>query len=122
MKEKEYWQDFQKLVRGRPNYRVWLHCEDPEEKNLRSEISRLLNRLNSCASQVNQLPMPTEMTDAHFTRASLHIDQHVAFYNFMETLFENFLHNKEDKNMDLLFSFLDLYARLLEREIAWAQQ
>ena len=118
MEQKEYWKDFQALVSGRPDYQAWLHCKDLEEKVLRSEILRLLTNLDNRASRVKKVPIPTEMTDVYLTRASLQIDQYLTFYDFVETLFENFLRNKEDENMKLLFSFWDLYTRLLEREIA----
>lgn len=121
MEQKECWKDFRKLVKNRPEYRQWLHCKDPEEKALRLELLRLLVRFDSRADEAKKLPMPTEMTDVYLTRASLHVDQNMAFYHFVETLFENFIRNKEDGNMNVLFSFLDMYIMLLEREIEWAQ-
>lgn len=122
MEEKYYYKNFQKLVSSRPDYRTWLHCKDPKEKALRSEMLRLLTTLEFRGSQVKKTPMPTEMTEVYLTRSSLHIDQTMAFHDFVETLFENFLRDKDDQNMDLLFSFLDMYTRLLTCEIAWSQK
>lgn len=67
MEQKEYWKDFRKLVKNRPEYRQWLHCKDPEEKALRSELLRLLVRFDSRADEAKKLPMPTEMTDVYLT-------------------------------------------------------
>ena len=122
MEQKEYWRDFQRLVSNQPDYRPWLHCKDPEEKALRSELLRLLARFDSRADEAKKLPMPTEMTDVYLTRASLHVDQNMAFYHFVEALFENFIRNKENENINVLFSFLDMYIMLLEREIEWAKK
>ena len=51
MEEKYYYKNYQKLVSSRPDYRTWLHCKDPEEKVLRSEILRLLTNLDNRASR-----------------------------------------------------------------------
>lgn len=42
---------FSKAGNGRPDYQAWLHCKDPEEKVLRSEILRLLTNLDNRASR-----------------------------------------------------------------------
>lgn len=118
----EYWQNFQVLISGRPDYRTWLHCKDPKEKALRLELLRLQDRFNRRVDQAKRILMPATMTDVYLIRAALHIDQYMAFNNFLETLFENFLRNKDDENMSLLFSFLDMYAKLLETEIEWSQK
>ena len=121
MEQEEYWKDFIALISSRPGYKGYRHCEDPEEAALRSELLGLLLRFNLRYEEAKKLPMPAEMTEVHLTRASLHIDQRIAFYDFLETLFENFLQDKEHENMRLLFSFLDFYTRLLECELQYAQ-
>lgn len=108
---------FQSLVDARPDYRAWLHCADPEEKALRQELLERLTRLSSCAAAVRRTPMPAALNDAYLSRASLHIDQDTAFHAFAETLFEYCLRQDSRETLELLFSFLETYASLLEAEL-----
>lgn len=121
MERKKVWKDFQTLVDARPDYRVWLYCEDPEEKVLRQELLERMSQLSQYATAVWRTPMPTEINDVLLFRSSLHIDQSIAFQNFVETLFENCLRQGSDENLNLLFSFLETYTALLEKELNWCK-
>lgn len=122
MDDKKDWKDFQTLVDGLPDYRRWLHCEDPEEKALWQELLNREIQLSGYASAVRRAPMPAEPNDLLFTRASLHISQRTVFNYFLELLFENSLRKKDDENLNLLFAFLKAYTDLLAAEARWCQE
>ena len=122
MERKKDWKDFGTLVRGRPDYRRWLRCEDQEEKALWKELLHLESLISRYATQVWQTPMPAETDDARLTRSSLRINRRAAVNNFLELLFETCLRNKDDETLNLLFSFLDTYSDLLEKEANWCQK
>lgn len=67
------------------------------------------------------MPMPAKTDDIRLSRSSLHIDRRAAISGFLELLFENCLRSKDDENLNLLFSFLETYSDLLEREAKWCQ-
>lgn len=121
MERKKDWKDFQSLMDARPDYRRWLYCEDQEEKALWEELLHLESLISRRVSQLRQTPMPAETDDIHLSRSSLHIDQRAAISGFLELLFENCLRSKDDENLNLLFSFLETYSDLLERETKWCQ-
>lgn len=95
--------------------------QDQEEKVLWMELLDWEKQINHYTSQLRRVPMPTEPDDVLFTRSSLHIDQQTAISSFLELLFENCLHNKDNENLNLLFSFLEAYSDLLEKEVKWCQ-
>ena len=121
MERKKDWKDFQSLMDARPDYRRWLYCEDQEEKALWEELLHLESLISRRASQLRQMPMPAETDDVRLSRSSLHIDRRAAVSGFLELLFENCLRSKDDENLNLLFSFLETYSGLLEREAKWCQ-
>ena len=116
MDRKKGWKDFQTLVDSRPGYQAWLSCKDPEEKELRRELQELTNQVNSLTAEVLRIPMPARMDDVYLTRASLHINQRIAFELFIESLFELSLRQDSDETLNLLFAFLDTYTALLNCE------
>lgn len=121
MERKKDWKDFQSLMDVRPDYRRWLYCEDQEEKELWRELLGWQVRINHLVSLIQRSPMPAEINDIRLTRSALHIDQNTARSCFLELLFENCLNQKDDKNLNLLFAFLEAYSDLLEKETGWCQ-
>lgn len=121
MDYKKDWKDFQSLIDARPDYRRWLYCEDQEEKELWRKLLGWEVRINHLVSLIQRSPMPAETDGIHLSRSSLHIDQRAAISDFLELLFENCLRSKDDENLNLLFSFLETYSDLLERETKWCQ-
>ena len=121
MDYKKDWKNFQSLMDARPDYQQWLYCEDQEEKELWRELLGWEVRINHLVSLIQRSPMPAETDDIRLSRSSLHIDQRAAVSGFLELLFENCLRSKDDENLNLLFSFLETYSDLLEREAKWCQ-
>lgn len=121
MNYKKDWKDFQSLLDTRSDYRRWLHREDQEEKALWEELLHLESLISRRTSQIRKTPMPAEPDDARLSRSSLHIDQRAAVSGFLELLFENCLRGKDDENLNLLFSFLEAYSDLLEKETKWCR-
>lgn len=121
MKRKEEWKDFDALADTRPGYQAWLYCKDPGERALRRELIEKMIQLSKYHSIARKMPMPTQICDELLDRASLHIDQNVLFHEFVEILFENFLRQGSDENMNLLFAFLEKYISLAEAECRWFQ-
>ena len=121
MERKKDWKDFGTLVRGRPDYRRWLYCEDQEEKALWMELLDWEKRISHYASQIRRTPVPAEPDDVLFARSSLHIDRRIAVNSFLELLFESCLRKQDDETLNLLFSFLEACSGLLEQETRWCQ-
>lgn len=121
MDYKKDWKSFQSLVDTRPDYQRWLYCEDWEEKALWKELLDLERLIARYTSQIRQAPMPTETDDIRLTRSSLHIGQQAAISGFLELLFENCLRNQDNETLNLLFSFLEAYSDLLEKEAKWCE-
>lgn len=121
MERKKDWKAFETFVDERPDFRAWLHCSDPEEKALRDQYLDLITKIGAYNSRLKRIPMPAEYTEAHFSRAALHIDQSIAVTSFMETLLEHFLREESDQNLSLLFAFLETYSSLLLEELKWCE-
>lgn len=121
MERKKDWKDFGTLVRGRPDYRRWLRCEDQEEKALWKELLDWEIQISSCISRIHQTPVPAEPDEIRMGRAALRINQKITCCDFLELLFESSLRKEDGETLNLLFSFLEAYAGLLKQEAELCQ-
>lgn len=122
MSYKKDWKDFQSLLDARPDYRRWLYCENQEEKALWEELLRLESLISRRAAQIRKIPMPAETDGVRLSRASLHISRRAVIGGFLELLLETSLRKQDGETLNLLFSFLEAYSDLLEREANWCQK